>query len=330
MNHARKALVFMIVLVTPLLLSGVIIPVFQEDAKSVVTKSPVKVSLPSYESIMPLWIYSDFDMENYASALSWEGDGSPSTPYIIEGYSIINNTNCIDIIDVSLAFEIRNCYIDSTSGVSGDGIFIENATQAAIFDTVVVNKSESIKVWDTPEPYIDNCTIIGGTDGISLENCIGATITDSHLLDVFVNGIYISYSNNTMISNNLINGTHIAAGIYLGFSHQATVIDNHVLNCGASGVWVVDSEDVTIENNIIHNNWFFTGGECGIHLDNADFASIVGNEIYDNARNGIFVDDSDGVYIFDNEIYGNSDRGIYLISSINGTILQNNIHENGW
>jgi parallel beta-helix repeat protein len=65
-------------------------------------------------------------------------------------------------------------------------------------------------------------------------------------------------------------------------------------------------------------------------LISTEFASIIGCEIYHNARNGIFFESSDFAYIFDNHIYDNSDHGIDGMFSNNGTIIENNIHGNGF
>ena len=109
MKHASEALVFMILLVTPLLLSGVISPVISEAEIQV--QNPMKISTPSYEDHDPIWIYNDTAFDDMASAEGWIGDGSPGDPYVIEGYNITTDEVAIDIYDVTVSFEIRDCYI---------------------------------------------------------------------------------------------------------------------------------------------------------------------------------------------------------------------------
>ncbi|TFH03603.1 MAG: hypothetical protein E4H14_16445 [Candidatus Thorarchaeota archaeon] len=330
MKHARKALVFLILLVTPLLLAGVLPSAIYNEVEATLTPLTTKVSVPSYEDLTPILAYNDFDMDNYASALSWAGDGSPDTPYIIEGYNITSDSNSILIHDTTKAFEIRNCLITSYSSGAGNGIMIDNATQVAIVDTVVIHKSDTIVVRNVPSLYIENCTVSGGGSSVYIHNCTGITITECNIYDNFSNGIYLDECNSSMITNNVINGTVVGAGIRLIESHMATIIGNHIFECAASGIWATFSHSLTIEKNIIHDNLFFAGAMCGIHLDSSPYAQIISNEIYDNARNGIYVVQSDWVNIFDNDIYGNSDHGIDAINSINGTVEQNNIYENGW
>jgi len=331
-KHTRKALVFLILLVTPLLLSGVIIPVFQEDWKTVVTQSPVKSNVPSYEEISPITAIGDGELNAYATAHTWDGDGSPGNPFIIEGYNITANENCIDIADVSLAFEIRDCYFYSApEAIDPDnGINIVNATQVLIYNTTILYKNTGIQVFDTPALTIENCTIDEVDEGIFLYNCSGTTIHESLICDVSSNdGIDVRLSNNTMFSNNIIHDCELN-GIRLDESYFTTVIENEIYSNQQSGMLVQESDNCTIENNVIYDNMFFTGPECGIYLDSSDGASIVGNEIYDNSQNGIFMTSSDWVYIFENHIYNNSDHGIDAVGSNIGTIIQNNIHGNGF
>jgi len=329
-KHARKALVFLILLVTPLLLAGVISPAIENKVEATISPITTKVNVPSYDVQTPILAYNDFDMDNYASALSWEGDGSPDTPYIIEGYNITSNSDSILIHDTTKAFEIRNCLITSFTSGSGNGIMIDNATQVAIVDTIVMDKSETIDVRHVTSLFMENCTVYDGSSNIYIRNITSTTITECNIYGNFVDGLYLRECNNSMITKNVINGTIMGEGIRLYQSHFATIEDNHIFNCGSSGIYVYLSDNATILNNVIHDNMFFTGPMCGIHVDESDYAIIVGNEVYDNSRNGIFLEYADWAYIADNEIYGNAEHGIDVMFSIEGMILENDIHGNGF
>ncbi len=85
MKHAKKALAFLFLLVLPLLLAGILPPAIDNEVEATISPITTKVSVPSYEEQTPILAYNDFDMDNYASDLEWDGDGSPGDPYIIEG-----------------------------------------------------------------------------------------------------------------------------------------------------------------------------------------------------------------------------------------------------
>ena len=123
MKHARKALVFMILLVTPLLLSGVISPVAFE-ARTQPTQSLTKVSTPSYTAHDPIWLLNDSAFHDMAADEEWDGDGSSGFPYIIEGYNITADVTGILIQHVTVSFEIRSCYIANIVPWSSFGIGI--------------------------------------------------------------------------------------------------------------------------------------------------------------------------------------------------------------
>ena len=215
MKHARKTLLFLILLVTPLLLAGVLPPALDNEVEATITPITTKINLPSYDVQTPILAYGDFDMDNYASALSWDGDGSPGDPYIIEGYNITDDGDCLLMWDVSRAFVIRNCYISSFGGNHGNGIIIYNVTQAAVIDTVIRDKSDAMIVTFTPSPYFDNCTIFDCGTGLDMALCPGATINDCHIYDIFGEAIRFIECNNTMISENEIHNTIVGSGIRL-------------------------------------------------------------------------------------------------------------------
>ncbi|MHA1939875.1 MAG: hypothetical protein ACW97O_16845 [Candidatus Thorarchaeota archaeon] len=108
MKHAQKAMLTIIVLVIPLLLSGMVGQYSMENASQVIS-TPSRVSFPSYETHSPIAIINDTDFHDVASVELWSGTGDEGSPYIIEGYNITTDSDCINFINVSLYFEIRDC-----------------------------------------------------------------------------------------------------------------------------------------------------------------------------------------------------------------------------
>ncbi|TFG29035.1 hypothetical protein EU528_10315 [Candidatus Thorarchaeota archaeon] len=330
MKHARKVLVILILLVTPLLLSGILSNVASE-AKILPLQSPTKVNALSYEVHDPIWILNDTAFDDMASAEGWAGDGSPDTPYIIEGYNITSDLTCVMVQHVTVSFEIRDCYITNIVPWTSYGIGIIDAPDVSIVDTTIETVHLGMELEQIDSLSVTGCTFTDIEDeSIYVNHCDGSIINDCIIYDSYGTGIGLHEANNTMISNCNISSLEFGSGIYVYNSHFVTVFQNEIYECEYSGVWAFSSPYLTVEDNIIHDNWFYFGPMCGVHLYGSPHASIVGNSIYDNARNGIYVELSDWAYIFDNQIYGNSDHGIDVIFSNNGTIMQNNIHGNGW
>ncbi len=329
MKHVEKAIIFIIVLVIPLLLSGVIPPVYME-AEILSSENPTKVNSLSYETHTPISILNDSMFNDIASSEEWAGEGSPSLPYIIEGYNITSDTTCIHIQDVTLSFEIRSCYITSITPWSAIGITVYNSSLISITDTIIEGKTEGIVLEMLFSPLILNCEFTNNSaENILGINSVGTEIDSCNFHDSNGHGIYLDECNESVITNSEIVNID-GPGIFVYNAEFVTILQNEISDCSHRGIWVLVSPYITIEENIFHNNLYISDASGAIHLADSPHAAIVGNEIYDNARNGIYLTSSDWAYIFDNDISGNSDHGIDSIASNNGTILQNNIHGNGW
>ncbi|TFG34793.1 right-handed parallel beta-helix repeat-containing protein [Candidatus Thorarchaeota archaeon] len=331
MKHAHKAFGLLLLLVTPFLLMGIITPVDFDEGKARLVPDPIRISEPSYEAHDPIWILNDTAFHEMASIEEWSGDGSPETPYIIEGYNITSDVIGIMIQHVSVSFEIRGCYISDITPWSSFGIGIIDAPQVSIVDTMIETVHLGMELEDIDSLSVIGCTLTDIEDeGIYIIHCEGSTIDDCTIYDSYGTGIGLHEANNTLIMNCDISSLAYGSGVNLYNSHLVTIFHNEISECAYSGIWAISSSYLTVEDNIIHDNFFYFGPMCGVHLYESPHAAVVGNEIYDNARNGIYVELSDWAYIFDNHIYGNSDHGIDIIFSSNGTILQNDIHGNGW
>ncbi len=330
MKHARTALVILILFVTPLLLSGFITSIPIGEAKAETSPTPTKVSALSYETHGQIDIDNDTDFYDTALAEGWLGDGSPGDPYIIEGYSIASAGTCIAISDVTYSFEIRGCYLTSVMLHDGDGININTATDVVIVNTTIVVKTYTMVLMDIDSLEVRNCTTDYCEYGLYIWESEGAIVEDCVVTGIYFDCLRLYLCNNSVVTSNEFLSSVQGTGVRVLLSHHVTIFDCEITGCADSGIYAADSPHLTVEGSDIHDNWYSFVPLCGVYLHNADYASIVGNEIYHNARNGIFIQGSDFTYIFDNNIYDNSDHGIDAVSSNNGTINQNDIHSNGW
>jgi parallel beta-helix repeat protein len=331
LKHARKAILALTLLVMPLLLAGVVTQIPTSDVEVESLSKPVKLMMPSYEEHTSITVWNDTAFHTLAGSELWDGDGSDTSPYIIEGYNFSIDGDCITLINVSLYFEIRGCYFSSnTTFYNGYGLNFFNVTHATIVDTFFVNKMVGVQLSQSPNGVVQNCTFFDiSWTAIMLYESNGVLADDCSIYDSLTDGINAQFCNDSLFVNNIIHDLG-GYGIRTWDSHFLSIEGNQVFLCDWSGIYLVDSPNSTIVNNVIYDNFYFTGPSCGIHLYSSSGATIIGNEIFDNARNGIYMESTDYVYIFENEIYGNSEHGIDAIFSDNGTVLQNNIHSNGW
>jgi parallel beta-helix repeat protein len=332
MRPTTKATAFLVLLLVPLLLSGAVVLPVPDGTPDATLLSPTRLSAPSYKTHGPIWILNDTAAHDMATAESWDGNGSPETPYVIEGYNITAvDKACLVIQHVTLCFEIRGCYLSNVVPRSYFGISVYDTPQISIVNTTIESVYVGVEAEIVDSLTVTNCTFTDiAQESIVTIQIDGATIDHCTIHDTYGDGINLHESNNTLISDNQISYVSVGSGIYVYYSDFVTILNNELSYCQYSGIWGIESLNVTIEDNIIHDNWYYMGPMCGIHLQGSDYAAIVGNEIFHNARNGIYLYYSDFAYVFDNLIYDNSDHGVDALYSTNGTITQNDIFDNGW
>ena len=110
----------------------------------------VTVEQSGYIAHSAIQINSDSQFISIATSESWAGNGTFDDPYIIQWYEL----PYISITDVTLYFEIQNCYIHPSSGRGNQGISFRNVDNATV----------------------ENCVISTMWVGVWFENCFGGTL----------------------------------------------------------------------------------------------------------------------------------------------------------
>lgn len=147
--------------------------------------------------------------------------------------------------------------------------------------------------------YSGNYTLSGNSAGMSLYKSSGNIILDNnaaskggiHLTYSFNNilignnassneyGIYMSYAENNLIDNNIINGS-TQTGIALSEPWPAnnTIINNHVSN-NKCGIEIAAGGS----NNVISGNRIISNRNCGIYI--ASSGNLIYNNFFNNVKN---------------------------------------------
>ena len=178
--------------------------------------------------------------------------------------------------------------------------------------------------------YVDHCNIF---DNIASNN---------------VFGIYLWYSNNNALTNNIVSSNDYY-GIYLWYSSSNTISNNNANSNKYSGICLEENSN----ENIIGNNRavnskksygiFLTGylsknliinntisyNYCGIGLTHVNNSIIANNDINSNGYNGFGLFSSNNNEISNNNINTNQKNGIYSDRSSNNKIYLNNFENNG-
>ena len=306
MKHVKIAVCLLFVSV---LLVSVMVPLTNPTTNSEMTHSISRTSVLSYESHDYFYIHNDSELTATAAAESWEGNGSPETPFLIQGYEINPMIEDIHIENTRLHFKILDCNISGALG----GIALENVTNGVIQNCLFTNNEYGI--------YLRNDT------GIDILEC-NFSVPDSY----GESAIYLDTVIDCSIQNCVLQGiTGSDAGIYGTNSEGITVFNCTVFEFDDSGIYFVESDDLEILNNTVYWNegYYGTGPNCGIQISSGLVADISGNNITENADNGITISGVDNVTITENYIIDNLYNGVFVELCDNCLIQDNYIEGNG-
>jgi len=324
-----------------------------EDTRNVEQNENV---ILSYENHGVISINNDTDLIAQAADEMWEGDGSSDTPYLIQGYNINNDTHLsIEITDVSLYFEIRDCLISSAPAISAGGVEISNVTHGSIENCLIANKNTGLGISDSVGFSVVNCTMNNNAAAATVENSNHTTFSDcyftntttgsgfvqeqSHwtsITDSFVNdngdyGVESYWSNYFTFTGNEVTGNGYA-GLLLENSHYGEYQHNSVFANEDEGFVVIDCHHVMLtENNIYSNDRY------GLWLVGPEYGNFTHNTIYDNRLEGIRYETGGHSFIESNIVYDNGwinfemggvASGIQLADTINNSIIDNHVYNN--
>ncbi|WP_321431013.1 PGF-pre-PGF domain-containing protein [uncultured Methanolobus sp.] len=210
--------------------------------------------------------------------------------------------------DYSSIQEAINDADDGDTIIVTDGIYNEN---------VVVNKSvtlrsengsttTNINASDSSD-HVFNVTV----DNVTIDGFNVTGVTSSE-----VAGIYLGYSNNSIVTNNVVNNN--SRGIVLDHSENNTLSSNIANNNSYYGIYLSSSSHNALDDNDIYNNYY------GIRLSSSsDHNTLTDNTAMNNTRYGMYFGSSDNNTLTSNDANYNGRYGIYLSSSNNNTLTDN-------
>jgi len=242
--------------------------------------------------------------------------------------------------------------VTSGSGTENDPYIIENWD---IWPHYIYENG--IEVRNTTAYFIiRNCYVHSGascTRGICFEGVING-IVENNILNNNDYGIYLSGSNNNLISGN----TFVNNGLFVWDSYQ-NIVENNTVNgrplvyleeksdhvvADAGQIILVRCENITvkslnlsnatigvelweIDNSMVINNIVENNRWRGIILGGYSSNNLISGNIVKNNGGGIWLEDSDNNLIENNIAENNPYGGIYLRFS-NNNLIENNIAEN--
>lgn len=206
------------------------------------------------------------------------GSGTPSDPYIIEGWEInASSKTGIFMMNTDANFIIRNVYIHSDT-YSNNGIYLRRVANGRIENATIVGNDDAIFIMDISNNItVTDCNVSSNKGGIYASASASISVVGNHVSLNEGTGISLSSIAFTVIDNNVSSnygGIHVSSsvngtiknndvvssddGIVVSSSVNASVIDNFI---SEGGVNAEKSHNITIENNTILQTRY------GIELD---------------------------------------------------------------
>jgi parallel beta-helix repeat protein len=315
-----------------------------------------------YESHAPISINNNTDFSIQALNEGWDGNGSSTDPYVIEGLEISDSSeDLISIKNTDVHFNIRNNLLDGKLQIS-NGIYLRNVTNGMIssneitrclFSGIILKKSDTNEI--SGNTITDNGHYILATSGLIetySRNLAGIYLSasDSNVIKantVYSNaiGISIYYSSSNLVSMNKINDHSSCIGIF--GTAQYNVISNNSITHGSRGGISFFRESPS--HNLVTNNTFSYNGEgirfCGknntatdnvfsnniiaISIGHIEYGSlwkaqqsVIQNNMIYNNNIGIELAVSTEVDILNNSIFSNENYGLKIRSGSSTNVIK--------
>ncbi|MFW9793308.1 MAG: right-handed parallel beta-helix repeat-containing protein [Candidatus Thorarchaeota archaeon] len=250
----------------------------------------------AYAEHEPINITSDADFIARAALEGWPGNGSEANPYLIDGYNITYKGYKIRIVNVTVHFGIRDCYLASnSSGVltdpSDDGICLINVSHATVNSNEIVNNEDCGVYVESSHIYGYGNRLFGNYRGIIFKN---VSEWDFYSCDI-VDSIEISFW--------ILNCTDFHFRQY------------YVSSKTGQGILIQDSSDFTVRYIDIDN--------CSLEIRNSSTCEMYLNGFYNRSK--IVIDGCSGISVRRNQIIAPSDYGILVSRSNHIFVSQNTI-----
>ncbi|MBS7637010.1 right-handed parallel beta-helix repeat-containing protein [Candidatus Bathyarchaeota archaeon] len=227
------------------------------------------------------------------------GSGTPTDPYIIEGWEITEDYG----VDYGIWLENTDAYV-------------------VIRNCLIIPPYTGIRLEHVANVLIENITINGGHQGLYVYDSVNVVVSKSEIAHIIGDAVELHLSTNIRVENCTI-GDGRDHSLYMK-SVNSTVIRNCEIYGSLYGVYAESSTDISINNCNIHDN----DGD-GVYFYATINNTILNCLIHSN-NHGILLDSSDYITVEYCDIKNNS-LGIWLNPAFNCEIHYNNfinIHQN--
>ncbi|MHA3964714.1 MAG: right-handed parallel beta-helix repeat-containing protein, partial [Candidatus Thorarchaeota archaeon SMTZ1-45] len=273
------------------------------------------------------------------------GSGTFNDPFIIEDlvFTDCGGKSGIVIQNTTSYFKIENCSISRTGtesewgGHSSDweyignraGIQLLNVGNGTIVGNVFDDVANGFLLRNCKNITLeDNHVETSANQGIAAVDCSNITLTSNTARSWSCGAMVINCDNSSYIDNQLLSFAH--DGLHMIDSDFNLFFANNISYCHWFGIDATNSKNNLFIRNLLTNNGYPGYSGRGIHGENIENSTIIGNDCTMNTDAGIYIYDSDNCIIEGNncsatkdpeELVGN--YGIYTSGSFYLSLINN-------
>ncbi|MFW9780614.1 MAG: nitrous oxide reductase family maturation protein NosD [Candidatus Heimdallarchaeota archaeon] len=292
----------------------------------VIPKSNIGAISSIHISSDPISINGDTEFNTTASQLGWLGNGTSTSPYVIEGIRFNNETVPLVAIyntRVHFVFQINEFHV-IPSAVEGSWLYLFNVSNGVIHDNLFTGAATGIELDDSFDVNITSNQISDSRySGISLKHSHNIRISDNSIQGSAYAGIFLGSTSWSDISQNTITDSvgdvgRWGYGIRIIDSYQNRIAHNFVKKNRGDGLSILGSFDTTLDQNRVDAQL-----ERGIHITGgSDRINLTGNLVLNNQYSGISLWEAADNFIFNNTVFNNGWDGLWLRQALN-TVIRN-------
>ncbi len=258
-----------------------------------VSVNTMRTTTLAYTEHGPIVITSDGDF----SAQGWPGEGTPESPYLIQGLNITHDGTCIDISHTRAYFQIQDCYISSLDDKAGLGISLRQ----------------------TGNGTVEDCIIENGMVGIGMNDVVNMGFSENKVRFTSANGINVMDSNDLRFQSLDVHNCS-DLGMYVLNVDNCTIYNSEFYYNNNTGLEVYECSNFTLDNNIAEMN-----GYDGIQVYLTSNCSIIKNQLIGNMRKGLYVSGPvPPISITENYAEGNGEGG-FVVYDVYDCFIKNNV-----
>jgi parallel beta-helix repeat protein len=234
-----------------------------------------------------------------------------------------------DIETSNLVNGKRVLYFESESHTIIDGgddigqIILVNCTYFSISNLNLQNTNVGIQLHYSTNVTLNKITILNASQAIILNFADFNTISNCHLIDYDVAGIWTWFADNNLVINSTAKCKSIdGMGIAILASSE-NIVENNTCSNNINGIWI--GYKPSFGNTLRHNTVF--DNRAGISILYADITNI-SNCISVGNKYGIYLEISINSTVKACDVFNNSDYGFYLDRNDDCEFVFNTISQN--